>query len=82
MCTQARLVQGGNASDWRGMPMTGGPNPGFRFRIEPDKPATLEVTIDPAAHGPQGVGAFQRGITVTTSDGKQYEFEMDGTIVN
>ncbi|MHB1006018.1 MAG: hypothetical protein ACYC3S_10295 [Chloroflexota bacterium] len=81
MCTQARLVQAGQASEWHGMPMTDGQGHAYRFKLEPDQPATLEVTIDPAAHGPQGVGPFLRGITITTNDGKEYDFEMKGTIV-
>jgi hypothetical protein len=63
------------------MPMQNAPVPAVWFRVAPDQPAVVEVTIDPAAHGPQGVGPFQRGITLTTADGKVTEFVLKGTIV-
>lgn len=81
MCTQARLVQGGQVSEWQGMPMSNGPAPAIRFKVVPDEPAYLEVTVDPAAHGEQGVGPFRRGITVKTNDGQQLDFVLSGTIV-
>ncbi len=81
MCTQARLVQGGQASEWQGMPMSNGSVPAMRFKVAPDEPAYLEVTVDPAAHGEQGIGFFRRGITVRTNDGLQLDFILSGNIV-
>lgn len=81
MCTQARLVQAGQASDWAGMPMQGAPIAPVWFKVASGQPAAVEVTIDPAAHGPQGVGPFQRGLTLTTADGKVTELMLTGTIV-
>ncbi len=81
MCTQARLVQGGQVSEWQGMPMSNGPAQAIRFKVAPGEQAFLEVTVDPTAHGEQGVGAFRRGITVKTSDGQQLDFVLSGNIV-
>ena len=52
-----------------------------RFKIAPGEPAYLEVTVDPTAHGEQGIGPFRRGITVTTVDGQQLDFVLSGNIV-
>lgn len=60
--------------------MEGAPVPPVWFEVAPGQTATLEVTIDPAAHGPQGVGPFRRGITLTTVDGSNLEFLLSGTI--
>ncbi|MHB1134279.1 MAG: hypothetical protein ACYC4L_18065 [Chloroflexota bacterium] len=44
-------------------------------------PAYLEVTVDPTAHGPQGVGPIRRGITLKHAGGRELSFEVVGTIV-
>mgnify|MGYP005853212389 CR=1 FL=1 len=63
------------------MPMTaGGPRFGV-FYLTGDQPAYLEVKLDPTAHGPSGVGPVTRGVTLRTSSGQQFEFELRGTIV-
>ncbi len=81
MCTEARLVQGGKASEWAGHGTIDETEGDFSFRVEPGQPAYLEVTIDPTAHGPKGVGPFLRYIIVTTSEGQDLQFTMTGTIV-
>lgn len=51
------------------------------FRVASNQPATVEVTMDPTAHGPSGVGPFQRGINLTAEDGRLVEIVLSGTIV-
>jgi hypothetical protein len=73
MCTKARLVQADKISEWAGM-SHGSSAPGVNVSLEPDQPAMLEVSIDPAAHGPDAVGPAKRAIFVTTASGQQLEF--------
>ena len=81
MCTQARLVQADKASAWFGMPMANAAPVPANFTLREGTPAFLEVTVDPAAHGPQGIGPIRRGITLKLAGGRELNFEVIGTIV-
>jgi len=80
MCTKARLVQGGQTSDWTDFHAE---NASFAnvMRLQGDQPAFLEVSIDPAAHGPAGMGHITRGVMLKTADGKELDFELAANIV-
>ncbi len=82
MCTQARLVQGGQVSQWLGMPMANGQSQPVGITLVEGQPAYVEVKIDPTAHGLSGVGPITRGVTLKTSGAQQLDFELKGTIVN
>ncbi len=83
MCTKARLVQGGTTSEWYGMPMDGSnsiPNPNTLLRS--GEPATLEVTIDPAAHGDAGLGPIERSVLLQTERGQRIEVNLTADVVH
>lgn len=80
MCTKARLVQAGHTSDWYGMDHSNGPVVASNIRLAANQPAYLEVTIDPAAHGPNGIGPIQRGVTLKTAGGQELTFDLHAQI--
>lgn len=82
MCTSARLVQGDKVSDWFGMPMAGVPVPDANFSLQPDKPAYLEVKIDPAAHGEAGLGPITRGVNLQTAGGQTFTFQLSARVTH
>lgn len=79
MCTRARIVQGEQVSGWFGMSHTG-PAPIIDIPLQPGAPAYMEVEMDPAAHGPAGVGPVERGIIVETAGGQTLQFVLAATI--
>lgn len=68
MCTKASFEVGENKSAFFGMEMSGDKNASINISVGPNQIATLRVRFDPAAHGPQGVGPFDRVISLTFSD--------------
>jgi hypothetical protein len=52
-----------------------------RFALQSSRPATLEVTIDPAAHGEAGLGSIERGVSVATAGGQTLEFVLRAQVV-
>lgn len=42
--------------------------------------ATLEVTVDPAAHGPDALGPLSRGVTLRTSAGRELQFTLKAEV--
>lgn len=81
MCTRARLVQAGRASDWLGMPMPNAPVPPANVSLTAGQPAYLEVTVDPAAHGDAGLGRIRRGVVLETAGGEIIRFELVAEVV-
>ncbi|HBY98302.1 MAG: hypothetical protein M5U01_37250 [Ardenticatenaceae bacterium] len=79
MCTKARLVQADQVSEWFGM-SHGGSAPVVDVPLEQGQAAFLEVSIDPAAHGPAGIGPIQRGVMVRTADGQELQFVLEATV--
>jgi hypothetical protein len=53
----------------------------IRFPLRGSQPATLEVTIDPAAHGEAGLGSLERGVRVVTAGGQALEFILRAQVV-
>ncbi len=68
MCTTASLLNGDKRIGPYGMPGHGA-IPTFSETLAPGQEATVEVTFDPAAHGPAGVGAINRVVTLEHEQG-------------
>lgn len=66
MCTSATLVIGALRKGPFGMTGMGGPIPAVSETVAPGKELTIEVTVDPAAHGPQGTGPAKKAIYIET----------------
>lgn len=79
MCTKARLVQADQVSEWFGM-SHGSDAPIVNVPLEEGQPTYLEVSIDPAAHGPNGIGPIQRGVMVQTASGQELRFVLAATV--
>lgn len=68
MCTQVKVSVGDKESRFFGMEHPGDRNPPINYEIQPGEAAKITVNFDPAAHGPQGVGPFNRVVTLTFSE--------------
>jgi hypothetical protein len=79
MCTRARLVQADQTSDWLGMSHEGGPAD-VNVALVPNTPAYVEVSIDPAAHGPGGAGPWTRVIGLRTAAGQELQFTLNALV--
>jgi hypothetical protein len=82
MCTEAKVTVSGNESRFFGMEHPGERNPSINYEISPNETVTVTVNFDPAAHGPQGIGAFDRVVTLTFSNPLGIkELTFHGTVV-
>lgn len=80
MCTSAFLVNArGSVKGPFGMPGMGYVPPADEV-IEAGGSRTLRVVYNPNAHGPAGVGAIDRFITVTDSTGAALQFEIKANV--
>ncbi len=79
MCTTVALVKDGKTSDAYGMPGHT-PIPTVNIPIGPRDEAFVEVTFDPAAHGPAGVGPIERVVTVENSAGEPLELGFSALV--
>lgn len=68
MCTDALLSIDQVESGPYGMPGHGATVPRVDRQLNVGQEATITVTFDPAAHGPSGVGAIKRTVSVETGD--------------
>jgi hypothetical protein len=59
-------------------PLSTGPN----FKLNPNQPAYLEVSIDPAAHGEKGLGPIKRGVNMQTLGEQNLKFELTAQVVS
>lgn len=77
-CTTARLIVSGKKSSEFGMDKRS-----TSQKIAPGKTGSLEVTFDPAYHGPAGIGEAVRAVYLSTNDpqNKKAEVRLIGTIV-
>lgn len=83
MCTQAKVSVNGRETKFFGMEHGMDKNPPITFEIASGEMAKVTVTFDPAAHGPQGVGPFERIVWLTFSDPAGIkELKFNGTVVN
>lgn len=60
--------------------MPNAPLPPANMRLVEGRPAILEVTIDPAAHGDRGQGPIKRGVLLKTASGQELRFELSATV--
>jgi len=80
MCTTATLLSGERRVGPFGMEGHGGPIPTINEEIPANQDIQVEVTFDPAAHGPAGVGPIARNVFLETSDGKKLVFEIKAKV--
>lgn len=79
MCTTASLVVEGKQFGPYGMP---GHDtiPRIDQAVDSNEEAVIEVTFDPAAHGPAGVGLIQRAITIENNAGQPVELQFTAMV--
>lgn len=83
MCTQAKASIGDQETKFFGMEHPGDRNPPINLEIPPGETAKVTVDFDPAAHGPQGVGPFDRIVQLTFSDPAGIkELTFNGVVVS
>ena len=83
MCTQAKASIGDKETKYFGMEHPGDRNPSVNLEIPAGEAAKVDVNFDPAAHGPQGTGPFDRVVTLTFSDPAGVkELTFNGTVVS
>lgn len=79
MCTTATLVVGDRRRGPYGMPGHGY-NPRIDQEIAGGADASVDVTFDPTAHGPAGVGPIQRVVRIETVDGPELQLEIKAVV--
>lgn len=79
MCTRARLVQADQTSDWLGMDHRGRRVP-IQVALSPNTPAYVEISIDPAAHGPAGAGPWTRMVALKTAAGQEVQLTVKALV--
>ncbi len=79
MCTTASLVKGNEVFGPFGMPGHGY-IPKINQAIEPNEEAGIEVTFDPAAHGPSGIGRVDRSVSIENNAGSPLEIQFTATV--
>ena len=83
MCTKASFEIEGKKTKFFGMEGHGDKNPPVNIEIAPQTQAKVIMQFDPAAHGPQGVGPFDRSVLLTFSDPKGVkELKFSGKVIN
>lgn len=82
MCTEAAVKANGKETGFYGMEMPGMSNPQVNLAVDAGVEAELLVKFDPAAHGPEGVGPFERTVRLTFTDPMGYrDIGFNGTVV-
>ena len=66
MCTEATLVNGAVRKGPFGMPGHGGLSSQIAETVTPGQEINIEVSVDPAAHGPQGTGPAKKIVYIET----------------
>lgn len=80
MCTVAKVKIGDKETKSFGMEMNGDLNPLIDLELPAGETAEATFTFDPAAHGPSGVGAVDRQITLSFDVGYKV-LEFSGEVV-
>lgn len=80
MCTTANVKVGETETRFFGMEMAGDKNPFVNHKIKNGETAKITVRFDPAAHGPEGVGPFDRIVWLYFDNGMK-ELTFSGTVV-
>lgn len=76
ICTEAILVSDQNSKGPFGMPGHGGLSPSLNETIKPGQEATIEVEVDPAAHGPEGTGKARKIVYIETNSTVSPKLEL------
>jgi len=79
MCTSAMLINGSENIGPFGMAGHGF-IPTIKSIVDTNGEAALEITFDPAAHGPAGVGKIARTVTVENTTGDPLEFNFSAFV--
>ena len=79
MCTTATFVKGMKVINSYGMPGHG-PLPAVNESLKPGEAAFVDVTFDPAAHGPAGLGPTQRVVTIESDAGRPVELHFAANV--
>ncbi|MBI5798635.1 MAG: hypothetical protein HZB10_01760, partial [Candidatus Yonathbacteria bacterium] len=79
MCTTASITADGKNFGPFGM-QGHGFIPPISATIAPNATATVDVTFDPNAHGPAGVGYIQRTVFIENSAGDPLEINFSVTV--
>ena len=83
MCTTASVQIGGKETKFFGMEGHGDANPPVNIEVGSGEEGKVMVKFDPAAHGPQGTGPFNRVVYLTFSDpAGTKELTFSGTVVS
>ncbi len=81
MCTEATLIAGKTKIGPFGMPGHGGLATFANQEIGAGKEATIEVEVDPAAHGPQGTGPAKKIVYIETEDSQKIQLALDINVI-
>ncbi|OGM12980.1 hypothetical protein A3A76_01425 [Candidatus Woesebacteria bacterium RIFCSPLOWO2_01_FULL_39_23] len=83
MCTKAKVKIGDKETRLFGMEGMGDKNPSVNLEVAPNEEMLVTAIFDPAAHGPQGVGPFDRSVFLTFSDPSGVrELKFSGKVVS
>ncbi|MBI4157772.1 DUF1573 domain-containing protein [Candidatus Woesebacteria bacterium] len=80
MCTTASAKVGEDETRFFGMEMVGDKNPLLSLKVKNGEAAKISVQFDPAAHGPEGVGPFERVVWLYFDNGMK-ELTFNGTVI-
>jgi hypothetical protein len=81
MCTEATLINGQSRKGPFGMPGHGGLSSFANQEIKAGGSVTVEVEVDPAAHGPQGTGPAKKAVYIETDDSQKVQLMMDINVI-
>lgn len=79
MCTEAKLMMGGESFGPYGMPGHGMTS-SINKTMVPGSEADVEAIFDPAAHGPAGIGPVERAIYIETKNGAPLELKFRANV--
>ncbi|MBI2123832.1 MAG: DUF1573 domain-containing protein [Candidatus Wildermuthbacteria bacterium] len=79
MCTTSILQKGGKKFGPYGMPGHGFV-PKMNAVIDPGEEVSVDVTFDPAAHGPAGVGKIDRVVILENNAGENIELQISANV--
>ena len=83
MCTKTKIKIGDKETREFGMEGMGDKNPPVNLELPSGQTATVTAIFDPAAHGPKGVGSFDRTVFLYFSNPTgTKELKFNGTVVN
>lgn len=83
MCTKTKIKIGDKETREFGMEGIGDKNPPVNLELPSGQTATVTAIFDPAAHGPKGVGPFDRTVFLYFSNPSgTKELKFNGTVIN